>query len=70
MLGIEIKGKEKAREDEGLEENDVEKMQVDADGEGDDSEQARKEILQGAIVKSVISHAVEGESATVNLCIV
>ncbi|KAF7790424.1 hypothetical protein EIP86_001379 [Pleurotus ostreatoroseus] len=59
VLGIEIKGKGKAREDEGLEENDVEKMQVDADGEGDDSEQARKEILQGAIVKSVISHAVK-----------
>ncbi|KAJ3530930.1 hypothetical protein NM688_g7645 [Phlebia brevispora] len=59
VLGIEMKGKEKARGsmEDGMEENEVAEMQHDADGKGDDAEQARRQILEGAIVKSVIAHA-------------
>lgn len=74
VLGIhtnEGKGKGKEREtvsstegirDEEMEDGDAEKMEVDAEEEGEDGEAARREIMQGAIVKSVISSAVKGES--------
>lgn len=63
VLGIEVKGKEKAREslENGMNEDEVAQMQTEADGEGDEAEQARREIMQGAIVKSVISNGVKGE---------
>ncbi|GJE95014.1 hypothetical protein PsYK624_111930 [Phanerochaete sordida] len=63
LLGIDVngKGKAKAQEEveEGMDEREVDQMQMEADGEGDESEQARREIMQGAIVKSVISNAVK-----------
>lgn len=62
VLGIEVKGKNKADNvvGEDMDDSKVEQMQTEADGEGDEAEQARKEIMQGAIVKSVISNAVKG----------
>ena len=63
VLGIDVNGKGKAKAQEsviGMDEGEVEQMQTEADGEGDEAEQARKEIMQGAIVKSVISNAVKG----------
>ncbi|CAL1707685.1 unnamed protein product [Somion occarium] len=60
VLGIivEDKGKGKERERTSLDEEEVEQMEVDAaEPEGDESEAARREILSGAIVKSVISSA-------------
>lgn len=62
VLGIEVKGKNKAENvvGEDMDDSKVEQMQTEADGEGDEAEQARKEIMQGAIVKSVISNAVKG----------
>ncbi|KIP02958.1 hypothetical protein PHLGIDRAFT_111451 [Phlebiopsis gigantea 11061_1 CR5-6] len=63
VLGIDSdeKGKKKAEEnaEEGMSEGEVEQIQTEADGEGGDAEQARKAIMQGAIVKSVISNAVK-----------
>lgn len=41
--------------------DDVIPVEVDDDAEKDEGEEARKEIMKGAIVKSVISNAVEGE---------
>ena len=64
VLGIDVngKGKAKAKEnaEEGMDEREVDQMQTEADGEGDEAEQTRKEIMQGAIVKSVISNSVKG----------
>lgn len=66
VLGIDVggKGKGKSREqvspEEGMDEGEVAQLQAEADAEGDEAEQARKEIMQGAIVKSVISNAVKG----------
>jgi U3 small nucleolar RNA-associated protein 6 len=66
ILGISVngKGKEKAQPetdfDGAMNEGEVERMQTEADGEGDESEQARREIMQGAIVKSVVSNAIKG----------
>ena len=72
VLGINIdsKGKGKAAStmdvdesvDGAMNEGAVEQMQNEADGEGDESDQARREIMQGAIVKSVVSNAVKGLS--------
>lgn len=62
VLGIEVKGKEKIRRaiENGMDEGEVAQMQDDADGDGDEAEHARREIMRGAIVKSVISNAVKG----------
>ena len=66
VLGINVQGKGKGRAqgdepvDGGMDEGQVEQMQTSADGEGDDAEQARREIMQGAIIKSVVSNAVKG----------
>ena len=70
VLGINIdsKGKGKAAStmdvdeiaDGAMNEGAVEQMQNEADGEGDESDRARREIMQGAIVKSVVSNAVKG----------
>lgn len=53
VLGIHVnkKGKGKAHDVSGgaMDEGQVEQIQDDADGEGDEAEQARKEIMQGAI---------------------
>ncbi|KAK7692964.1 hypothetical protein QCA50_004605 [Cerrena zonata] len=60
VLGINLddKGKGKERQRDSLENDDVERMEVEAaEPEGDESEAARREILGGAIVKSVISSA-------------
>ncbi|KAI0812618.1 U3 small nucleolar RNA-associated protein 6-domain-containing protein [Irpex lacteus] len=67
VLGISVtdKGKGKASpemhvdQDGAMNEGQVEQMQTEADGEGDESEKARREIMQGAIVKSVVSNAVK-----------
>ncbi|KAI0688035.1 U3 small nucleolar RNA-associated protein 6-domain-containing protein [Cytidiella melzeri] len=64
VLGISVdsKGKAKAHPDTavgGMNEGQVEQMQTEADGAGDESEQARREIMQGAIIKSVVSNAVK-----------
>ncbi|KAI0344754.1 hypothetical protein BDW22DRAFT_1372113 [Trametopsis cervina] len=65
VLGIDLngKGKGKAQADEdiedGMNEGEVEQMQTDADGQGDEAEKARREIMQGAIVNSVVSNAVK-----------
>lgn len=68
VLGIHVnkKGKGKAHDVSGgaMDEGQVEQIQDDADGEGDEAEQARKEIMQGAIVKSVIANSVKGMSTT------
>lgn len=50
VLGIEVKGKERARGsvEEGLDKGEVERIQADADGEGQEAELARREIMQGA----------------------
>lgn len=64
LLGINMddKGKGKERERDSLENDDVERMEVEAtEPEGDESEAARREILGGAIVKSVISSAAKGD---------
>lgn len=69
VLGIivEDKGKGKERERTSLDEEEVEQMEVDAaEPEGDESEAARREILSGAIVKSVISSAAKGKSTIFN----
>lgn len=64
LLGIDVdeKGKKKAQEsaEEGLSEGEVEQIQTEADGDGSDAEQARRAIMQGAIVNSVISNAAKG----------
>lgn len=66
VLGIEAggKGKERARQETpsvgAMSEGQVEQMQESAGGEGDEAEQARREIMQGAIIQSVISNAVKG----------
>ncbi|KAH9920077.1 uncharacterized protein B0H18DRAFT_957255 [Fomitopsis serialis] len=62
VLGIDVedtkgKGKQRAREADEDEEMEVEKIQVDAEDEGDEGEAARRQIMQGAIVKSVMSSA-------------
>lgn len=68
VLGIDVngKGKGKAQEvtelDGAMNDGQVEEMQTSADGEGNEAEQARKEIMKGAIIKSVISNAVQGTS--------
>lgn len=63
VLGINSgrkgKGKEKAQ-GQVIEGMDVEQMQTEADGEGDEAELARREIMKGAIVKSVMSNAAKG----------
>ncbi|KAI0073382.1 hypothetical protein K474DRAFT_1721714 [Panus rudis PR-1116 ss-1] len=62
VLGIDVDGKDKGKGKErisAISEGEAEQMQVDAEEEGDESEAARREILQGAIVKSVISSAVK-----------
>lgn len=63
VLGIDVngKGKGKAQESgEEMNEGEVEQLQTEADSEGDEAEQARREIMQGAILKSVMSNAVKG----------
>ncbi len=66
VLGIDLNGKGKAKAQEnvedGMDDTEVEQMQGEAEGEGDEAEKARREIMQGAIVKSVISNAVKGAS--------
>ncbi|KAI0093162.1 U3 small nucleolar RNA-associated protein 6-domain-containing protein [Irpex rosettiformis] len=69
VLGIKVddKGKGKAQQvmivdektDGTMNEDEVDHVQTEADGEGDESEQARREIMQGAIVKSVVANAVK-----------
>jgi U3 small nucleolar RNA-associated protein 6 len=63
-IGVNRKGKAKANSsaEDGMDESEVEKMQVEADAEGDEAEEARRAIMQGAIVKSVITNAVKGMS--------
>lgn len=66
-----VKGKEKAREREGDEgeENSGDReentMDVDGDKDEDTSDAARREIMRGAIVCSVITNAVKGEPSLV-----
>ncbi|TFY56252.1 hypothetical protein EVJ58_g7756 [Rhodofomes roseus] len=65
VLGIELedtkgKGKQRAREvdeDQEMGNEEVERMQVDAEDESDGGEAARRQIMQGAIAKSVMSSA-------------
>jgi U3 small nucleolar RNA-associated protein 6 len=68
VLGIAItedgKGKEKAMEmPMDLDGGDtlVEQMQVDGDAQGNDEDSTRKAVMDGAIVKSVISGAAKGK---------
>ena len=65
VLGIDTNGKGKEKvpgnAEEGMNEGEIEQMQHEADAEGDEAEEARKAIMQGAIVKSVISNGVKGE---------
>jgi U3 small nucleolar RNA-associated protein 6 len=79
ILGIGIvqdgKGKEKALElPMDLDGNDsmVEQMQVDDDVPGNDEDKTQQAVMDGAIVKSVLSSAAKGESlvpcARVTLC--
>lgn len=63
VLGIDVNGKGKGRAQESggeMNEGEVEQLQAEADSEGDEAEQARREIMQGAILKSVMSNAVKG----------
>lgn len=74
VLGIDVdegtdKGKGKAREADvagnertaaKMGNEEIDKMEVDAKDEGEDGEAARREIMNGAIVRSVISSAVKG----------
>lgn len=66
VLGINSSGKGKEKEKaqgeviEGMDEVEVEQIQTEADGEGDEAEFARREIMKGAIVKSVMSNAAKG----------
>lgn len=68
VLGIEVedtkgKGKQRARdtdEDQEMDGSDVERMKVDAEDEGDEGEAARRQIMRGAIVMSVMSSAARG----------
>ena len=65
VLGIEVeaKGKQRAQdvdESQEMDDNEVERMQLDAEDEGDEGEAARRQIMEGAIVKSVMSNAVKG----------
>ncbi|KZT70904.1 hypothetical protein DAEQUDRAFT_724645 [Daedalea quercina L-15889] len=64
VLGIEVedtkrKGKQRALDEDGDDDmgKEMQKMQVDAEDEGDEGEAARRQIMQGAIVKSVMSSA-------------
>ncbi|OSX66575.1 hypothetical protein POSPLADRAFT_1131679 [Postia placenta MAD-698-R-SB12] len=73
VLGIDVdegtdKGKGKAREADvagnertaaKMGNEEIDKMEVDAKDEGEDGEAARREIMNGAIVRSVISSAVK-----------
>lgn len=63
VLGIkvDIKGKGKEVGREGEAEGDMENMEVD-DIEEDSAEAARRDIMQGAIVKTVITNAAKGMS--------
>ncbi|KAK0205962.1 hypothetical protein DFS33DRAFT_1311461 [Desarmillaria ectypa] len=67
MLGIEEDDKTATESDRALiidefrGQDDVIPIEVDDDAEKDKGEDAQKEIMKGAIVKSVISNAVEGE---------
>lgn len=59
VLGIKVDIKGKGKESDGAE-GDVETMEVDAIEE-DSAEAARREIMQGAIVKTVIANAAKGK---------
>lgn len=73
VLGINSGGKGKDKEKpqgvvvEGMDEVEVEQMQTEADGEGDEAELARREIMKGAIVKSVMSNAAKGALPSTSL---
>lgn len=66
LLGIDMNGKGKANAqanvEDGMNEGDVEQLQAEADADegGGEAEEARRAIMQGAIVKSVISNSVKG----------
>jgi len=73
VLGIDAESEEKRKEksrhanldlnvesDEGEKDQDaLQRMEVDAEIDGDEGAAARKEIMQGAIVRSVISSAAQ-----------
>jgi U3 small nucleolar RNA-associated protein 6 len=68
VLGINIaedgKGKEKALEmpmDLDGDDSIVDQMQVDGDTPGNDEDKTRQAVMDGAIVKSVLSSAAKGE---------
>jgi U3 small nucleolar RNA-associated protein 6 len=68
VLGINIaedgKGKEKALEmpmDLDGDDSMVDQMQVDGDTPGNDEDKTRQAVMDGAIVKSVLSSAAKGE---------
>lgn len=67
ILGVDIgKGKGKGKSvdtdmDVLGEGGDVQRMEEDVDEEGDQGDAVRREIMEGAIVKSVVSSAVKGK---------
>lgn len=66
VLGIDVedtkgKGKQRARDTEGDDmDGNADRMQVDAEDEGDEGEATRRQIMQGVIAMSVMSSAAKG----------
>jgi len=58
VLGIELDVKQKGKERATESDERLAQMRADAEEDDDDGESARKEIMRGAIIKSVISNAV------------
>lgn len=59
VLGIDLDPKQKGKERANESEEQVERMQDQAEEDNDEGEKARRDIMKGAIVKSVIANAVK-----------
>jgi U3 small nucleolar RNA-associated protein 6 len=63
VLGISVGGKGKEKSEESSMDVDAPVVDVDVDAQAA-ADEARREILEGAIVKSVLSNAAEGAETT------